>query len=468
MTTLRKLTNEQKVIKYKAENELLFFARYLYKENTKRTFQVSPHFITIAKTLERVANNEINRLIINIPPRYGKTELAVKMFIAWSLAKNPQSKFIHLSYSDSLALDNSSQTKEYIESEAFQSIWQMKLKKDAQSKSKWFNDFGGGVYATSSGGAITGFGAGVAESNEFSGAIIIDDPLKPDDAFSEVKRNFVNQRYNNTIRSRVNDRKTPIIVIMQRLHEEDLSGYLLAGGSGEKWHHLCLPALDENNQPLYPEKHTFKELEAIRQANRYTFAGQYMQKPAPDEGGEWRRTWFEIINKADLKENIKWELIIDGAYTKNTLNDPTGLQVGAKVGNDYVILSSIDKYLELPELIKFIPTYIDSLKVNIKMILVEPKASGKSIVQLLRQQTNLNISEIKTDMVGMSKIERARTASPYIESNRIKLVKGAWNEPFLNQIAMFPNAKHDEHIDLTSYGIERNLIKNKLKNIWLY
>lgn len=468
MTTLKKLTNEQKVIKYKAENELLFFARYLYKENTKRTFQVSPHFITIAKTLEKVANNEINRLIINIPPRYGKTELAVKMFIAWSLAKNPQSKFIHLSYSDSLALDNSSQTKEYIESEAFQFIWQMKLKKDAQSKSKWFNDFGGGVYATASGGAITGFGAGVAESNEFSGAIIIDDPLKPDDAFSEVKRNFVNQRYNNTIRSRVNDRKTPIIVIMQRLHEEDLSGYLLAGGSGEKWHHLCLPALDENNNPLYPEKHTFEELEAIRQANRYTFAGQYMQKPAPDEGGEWRRNWFEIINKTDLKENIKWELIIDGAYTKNTLNDPTGLQVGAKVGNDYIVLSSIDKYLELPELIKFIPNYIASLKVDVKMVLVEPKASGKSIVQLLRQQTNLNISEIKTDMVGMSKIERARTASPYIESNRVKLVKGTWNEPFLNQIAMFPNAKHDEHIDLTSYGIERNLIKNKLKNIWLY
>lgn len=468
MKILKKLTNEQKVIKYKAENELLFFARYLYKENTKRTFQVSPHFITIAKTLESVANGHINRLIINIPPRYGKTELAVKMFIAWSLAKNPQSKFIHLSYSDSLALDNSSQTKEYIESEAFQNIWQMKLKKDAQSKGKWFNDFGGGVYATSSGGAITGFGAGVSESDKFSGAIIIDDPLKPDDAFSEVKRNFVNQRYNNTIRSRVNDRKTPIIVIMQRLHEEDLSGYLLAGGSGEKWHHLCLPALNENNEPLYPEKHTFKELEAIRQANRYTFAGQYMQKPAPDEGGEWRRNWFEIINKSELKEDIKWELIIDGAYTKNTLNDPTGLQVGAKFGNDYVILSSIDKYLELPELIKFIPTYIDSLKVNVKMVLVEPKASGKSIVQLLRQQTKLNISEIKTDMVGMSKIERARTASPYIESNRVKLVKGSWNEAFLNQIAMFPNAKHDEHIDLTSYGVERNLIKNKLNNLWLY
>jgi hypothetical protein len=166
------------------------------------------------------------------------------------LAKNAQSKFIHLSYSDDLALDNSSQTKEYIQSESFQSLWSMDLKRDAQGKKKWFNELGGGVYATASGGAITGFGAGVAESTQFAGAIIIDDPLKPDDANSDAKRNAVNERYNSTIRSRVNDRETPIIVIMQRLHEEDLSGFLLNGGSGEKWDHLCLPALDADNNPL--------------------------------------------------------------------------------------------------------------------------------------------------------------------------------------------------------------------------
>jgi len=158
------LTNYQKVLKVKCENDLLFFTRYIYKENTRRNFIVAPHFVEIANTLTDVVNGKIKRLIINIPPRYGKTELAVKCFIAWCLAKNPQSKFIHLSYSDSLALDNSSQTKEYIESDAFQSLWQMQLKKDAQSKSKWFNEFGGGVYATASGGAITGFGAGIADS----------------------------------------------------------------------------------------------------------------------------------------------------------------------------------------------------------------------------------------------------------------------------------------------------------------
>lgn len=451
------MTQEDKVLKYKCENSLLFFARYIYKENHRRNFILAPHFKLIAETLEAVTRGEISRLIINIPPRYGKTELAIKIFISWCLAKWQNSKFIHLSYSDSLALDNSSQTKEYIQSDSFQRFWKMELKKDAQSKSKWFNEFGGGVYATASGGAITGFGAGVSESKEFSGAIIIDDPLKPDDAFSEVKRRAVNERYNNTIRSRVNDRKTPIIVIMQRLHEEDMSGFLLDGGSGENWHHLCLPALNENNEPLYPEKHTFKELEQIRQANAYTFAGQYMQRPAPEEGGEWKKEWFNIINRAEIP-NLNWTMYIDGAYTKNTANDPTGIQVAASFKNDYIILSSIDKYLEMPELIKFIPEHIKALGVNINIVRIEPKASGKSMAQILRQQTRLNVTEIKTDFVMMSKIERARSASPFIESGRVKLVQGSWNESYLNQVGMFPNAKHDEHVDLTSYGIEQELI----------
>jgi predicted phage terminase large subunit-like protein len=455
------LTKEEKVLKVMCEKDLLFFTRYIFKENTRRNFTVSPHFVLIANKLMEVINGNVKRLIINIPPRYGKTELAVKNFIAYGLAINPQSKFIHISYSDDLALDNSSQAKEYVESDAFQKFWQMKLKKDAQGKKKWFNEDGGGVYATASGGAITGFGAGVADSKIFSGAIIIDDPLKPDDSISEVKRKSVNERYNSTIRSRVNDSNTPIIVIMQRLHEEDLSGFLLDGGSGEEWEHLCLPALDENNNPLYPEKHSFEELEQIRQANRYNFAGQYMQLPAPEEGGEWKKEWFQIIDKKEVPINsLKWELFIDGAYTKNTANDPTGFQIGAKWGNNYVIYSSVDKYLEMPELLKFIPNHINASDVKVSLILVEPKASGKSLQQMVKSTTGLSIAEIRTEFVNNSKIENARTCSSFIEGGRVYLIKGSWNEPFLNQVGTFPNAKHDEHIDLTCYGIERNLLNS--------
>tara|TARA_S200002703_G_scaffold154568_1_gene157594 strand:- start:6275 stop:7633 length:1359 start_codon:yes stop_codon:yes gene_type:complete len=448
------MKNINGLIKSKCEDSLLFFTRYIFKENTGIKFEVANFHIQLANTLEQVFNGDIKRLIINIPPRYGKTEIAVKMYISWCLAKNPKSKFIHLSYSDALALDNSSMTREYILSDAFQKIWQLQLKKDSQSRKKWYTTQGGGVYATASGGAITGFGAGNG------GAIIIDDPLKPDDALSDVRRGFINNRYNTTIRSRVNDRDVPIIVIMQRLHEDDLSGYLIDGNSGEQWHHLKLSAIDINNKPLWPSKHSFKELESIRQADRYTFAGQYMQDPAPDEGGEWRKDWFNIINKAEMPNDIQFEMFIDGAYTKDTRNDPTGIQISGKSNDNLYILKSIDKYLEMPELKSFIVSFVKSCGVHINQILVEPKASGKSLVQLLRRETNYNVSELKTDFVRFSKIERARASSPFIEGGRVYLIKDGWNDAYLQQVGTFPNAKHDEHIDVTAYAIERNLIKN--------
>ena len=448
------MTNINGIIKENCEKSLLFFTRYLFKENSGARFEVAKFHIALAKTLEKVNKGDIKRLIINIPPRYGKTELAVKMYISWTLANNPKARFIHLSYSDALALDNSSLTREYIQSDSYQRLWQLQLKKDSQSQKKWYTIQGGGVYATASGGAITGFGAGNG------GAIIIDDPLKPDDAISDVKRKFINNRYNTTIRSRVNDREVPIIVIMQRLHEDDLSGFLLDGNSGEKWHHLKLAAIDKKNKPLWSSKHSFKELENIRQADRYTFAGQYMQEPAPEEGGEWRKEWFNIISKAEIPADVQWEMYVDGAYTKDTKNDPTGIQISGRSGDNLYVLKSIDKYLEMPELKSFITNFIKSCGVDVNIILVEPKASGKSLVQLLRRETNYNVSEIKTDFVRYSKIERARASSPFIEGGRVYLIKDHWNDAYLQQVATFPNAKHDEHIDVTSYAIERNLIRN--------
>jgi len=142
-------------------------------------------------------------------------------------------------------------------------------------------------------------------------------------------------------------------------------------------------------------------------------------------------------------------------------HDPAGIQISGKGkdGNLY-ILKSIDKYLEMPELKTFIESFVKSCGVHIQQILVEPKASGKSLVQLLRRETNFNVSELKTNFVKYSKIERARASSPFIEGGRVFLVKDNWNEAFIQQVSTFPNAKHDEHIDVTSYSIERNLINN--------
>lgn len=192
--------------------------------------------------LDRIIKGDLKRVCISIAPRYGKTELAVKNFIALGLAHNPTAKFIHLSYSGSLAEDNSESVRDFIDSEDYRKIFPyVELSKSSASKSKWNTTRGGGVYATATGGQITGFGAGevdrefmdgmngmevLSNSKIFAGAIVIDDALKPDDALSDLKRQRVNERFENTIRSRTNSRDTPIVVIGQRLHSNDLIGYL--------------------------------------------------------------------------------------------------------------------------------------------------------------------------------------------------------------------------------------------------
>ena len=467
-----------RIIKHKAENSFLFYCLYMFKENNGTKFIPYKHLQLIANKLEAVARGECKRLVINIFPRSGKTEMAVKNFIGWGLALNNRAKFIHLSYSGDLALDNSAIAKEYIQSEAFQRLWNMELKVDSKSKAKWFNKLGGGCYATSTGGQITGFGAGIRESRYdkeydnhfkgFNGAIIIDDPNKPSEAFSDLERNKINARYNNTIRSRVNNnRETPIIIIQQRIHENDLSGFLLDGGSGEKWEHLNLPSLDEDNVPLCPEIFSFEELMNLKAADPYTFNGQYMQSPTPGDGGIWQKEWFNTKQRAEYSNIDSWQLYIDGAYTKNTQNDPTGLMVCSKVDGELVVLSAVSKYMEMPELLRYIPTYINSLNIHINAVLIEPKASGLSMAQLLRNQTNYNIIELRGNILRESKIERASKSAPYIESGKVNLIEGSWNNVFLDQIASFPLGKHDEYIDLLSYAIDRELFrKNSAKIIW--
>lgn len=244
----------------------------------------------------KVERGEIKNLLINIFPRSGKTQIAVIDWIARCIANNPRAKFIHLSYSDDLALDNSAKARELIGSSEFQEYWPVKIKDDADSKKKWYTEQGGGLYATAAGGPITGFGAGILEQPDddlFYGAIIIDDPIKVDDAFNEKERNKVNQRLNGTIKSRRNSRDTPIIIIMQRLHEEDMSGFVLANGIGEEFHHLNLPAIKEDGTALWPYKHTLEELMVMKAADNQSFMAQYMQDPTPEDGVFFRAEWFE-------------------------------------------------------------------------------------------------------------------------------------------------------------------------------
>lgn len=269
----------------------LNFTRYFFKQNNDMKFIIGKHHKLICDALDDVLNGKCNKLIINIAPRFGKTELAVKNFIAMGLAVNPCAKFIHLSYSANLAQDNSIAVKNIVQSEEYRRLYPTRITYGKNQKSQWETDQGGGLYATSTLGQITGFGAGLVEEEgseyRFGGAIIIDDPIKPEDALSDVVRERVNRRFETTIRNRVNSRNTPIIIIMQRLHEHDLCGYLTEIEKDD-WRVLSLPALYENQngerESLWPYKFTVEELDKINAANSFVFETQYQQNPKPMEG----------------------------------------------------------------------------------------------------------------------------------------------------------------------------------------
>lgn len=284
------------------------------------SYIIGEHHKMIFDALDRVVKGKTRKLIINIAPRYGKTLLASQMFIAYGLALNPQAKFLHLSYSGELTQENSMVVRDILASEYFSNVFDAKIKYGDNKKSKWSTEQGGGLYATSTLGQITGFGAGRVEKeheeynlddidefavrfnpDNFSGAIVIDDPIKPEDALSDNIREQVNRRFETTIRNRVNSRKTPIIIIMQRLHEHDLCGYL-QDVEPDEWTVLSIPVIqyDENGieNALWPYKHSLDELHRMGEINAFVFQTQYMQNPKPMEGLLYRPfKTYELLPK---------------------------------------------------------------------------------------------------------------------------------------------------------------------------
>jgi phage terminase large subunit-like protein len=338
--------------KIECELDGMYFARYFMKMRMGTKMIVNAHHHEIQKALDKTISGEITRLIITVPPGYTKTELASISYMARGLALNHSAKFLHLSYSHSLALLNSASARLIMKSAEYQAMWELRTRDDTDSKSMWWTEQGGGVYATSSKGQVTGFRAGhMSHSpNNFTGALIIDDPVKPEDAYSDVMREGVNSLFNETISSRLAVENVPIILIMQRVHTRDLAGYLLSGGSGEKWHHLDLPVIVNNDEP-YPSEYThgiklehnlpngwlwrFKHNETNELAlksHRRKFYAQYMQRPLKRD--EDTALWTEaLIRKArdlDVGNAIRTIIAVDPATTNTETSDEHGIIIASE------------------------------------------------------------------------------------------------------------------------------------------
>lgn len=290
----------------KGDAKLLFFTKLFFYLINKKEFFVAPHHVEICKKLNEIllCKHKTNNLIINIPPRHSKSELAVVSFIAYAYALNPACEFMHLSSSEELINRNVTHIRNILESEIYKLMFpDVKLTNNAKGSITTTKN--GILYAAPFFGQITGFGCGELKSDKFAGAMIIDDPIKTQDAMSDIKRDRINFTWTNTLESRKNDENTPVIVIMQRVHPDDFCGYLIKNEGtveeGGKWDIVSMPAiLDEgtdNERALWELRKPLKSLKKLREKNSWVFETQYQQNPKPLEGLLYEKPFktYEVI-----------------------------------------------------------------------------------------------------------------------------------------------------------------------------
>lgn len=457
-------------VRKRCEDDFEFFVRYFFKVSTGQKFRIADFHRQIFSVLTDVWDGKKTHVIINIPPRHGKTLIAVKMFSAWCFAKNPSCEFIHLSYSDELALDNSNAIKELVSSKEFQQLWPTELKKE--SDRAWKTEAGGAFFARSAGGQVTGYGAGKVhdfkDGHGFGGAVVLDDVLKPDDANSDARREAVNRRWDETIKSRFNSTRTPCIVIMQRIHEDDFCAMLMR----DKEYHferIILPALlnegTDHEESLWPDKYTVEQLHAMRDKNGYMFAAQMQQNPRPLGGGIIKSAWFGFY---DVLPKIKYRAIfVDTAQKEKESNDyqVASLWGLGEDGNLYLIDMMRDRF-QAYELEVRIPAFWNKAKADrtspLRFMGVEDKASGTQLIQNIRHKIRpaIPLKEIER---SRSKLERVMDVQGYIESGYVKLPRNAsFLIDFISECEAFTandSHPHDDQIDTMCDAIKMMLAK---------
>ena len=476
---------ERIACKVLCEARHLYFTRLFFKQREGTHFRVGRHHRVMANAIEEVISGSINRLIINVPPGYTKTEMAVVSLVARGLAINPKARFIHASYSDKLVQDNSAKIKDCIGLETYQDLWGLEFKADSRSKGLWKTAQGGGLLAAAAGGSITGFRAGTMDEG-FTGALIIDDPLKPDDARSQAARAKINDRYHSTFRSRLAHEGIPIVVIMQRLHVDDFCGFLLKGGAGETWHHLMLPAeIDTSTDypeqythgqplahglpdgPLWPQKHSADQLDRLR-LEPYVFAGQYAQRPTPEGGALFKQEhltqqWSEL-------PPLAWRAIFaDTAQKTGQQNDFSVFQCWGKsrYGGKAVLIDQVRGKWEAPELLTVAKAFwnkhlIENVQTHgvLRELVIEDKVSGTGLIQTLARDG----VPVRGVARYRDKFTRAMDVIPQLAIGMVMFpAEATWWPAYREELLSFSGQgdTHDDQVDATIDAVAEMLIGPK-------
>ncbi|PWV90246.1 putative phage terminase large subunit-like protein [Paenibacillus cellulosilyticus] len=419
------------------------------------------HLDVLTNTLERVSSGELRRVIVTMPPRHGKSEVVSKKFPAWHIGRNPEDEMIISSYSIDLSRGFSRLARDTLAANT--AVFETEVDPDNKGAESWgVKGHRGGLNAAGVGGPITGKGARIA---------IIDDPIKnAEEANSQVMRQKVWDWYTSTLYTRL----TPdgrIVVVMTRWHEDDLVGRLLkkeeediAAGvhEGERWTVINFPALAEADdylgrdpdEPLWPEYgFDAKRLAQIRRdVGSYVFNALYQQRPSAAEGAMLKRHWwqyytFDPTRKAYDEMVQSW----DCTFKDSDGSDYVVGQVWGRIGANKYLLDQVRARMDINATMQAI-TQLSAKWPRAKLKLVEDKANGPAVIQMLRNKIG---GLVPVNPEG-GKIARASAVAPEIEAGNVFLPEGAaWVSDFVEECAAFPRGAHDDQVDAMTQAINR-------------
>lgn len=436
-----------------------FIQRCFHQLNPRAELLLNWHLEVIAAKLEACRLGKIRRLVINLPPRHLKSLCASVAFPAWCLGHDSAAQLMCVSYAQDLADKLSRDCRGVMMSDWYKRTFRTRLSSRKQSVAEFETTSHGYRFATSVGGVLTGRGASL---------IIIDDALKPEEAISETLRLRVNEWYDNTLYSRLNEKdRDCIILIMQRLHEDDLVGHVLGQ---EHWEVVSFPAIAERDEEhvietplglqrftrrvgeiLHPERESRETLEQIRKTiGEYNFAGQYQQAPAPLGGGLIKEEWFGEYAPSERPE--RFDLIVQSWDTANKATELSDYSVcttwGLK-GRQSYLLDVLRRRMEYPELKG--AARDRARYYNANFVLIEDSASGTQLAQELIREGVRGITRCKP---VHDKVMRLHAQTDQIANGSVLLPQHApWRAEYLHELTTFPNGKYDDQADSTSQAL---------------